>query len=78
MEEEDDLNNAESDTPQPNTLDESQLQNELPPYPLPPSGPNSRKSMPRDELLARRRARNRVAGGYCRYLAPYEVYLPSG
>ena len=34
----------------------------LPAWPLPPSGPKSRKNMPRDELLARRRARNRVAG----------------
>ena len=34
---------------------------ELPQWPLPPSGPGGRKGMPRDEMLARRRARNRVA-----------------
>lgn len=33
----------------------------LPEWPLPPSGKGGRKNMPRDELLARRRARNRVA-----------------
>ncbi|KAK4686397.1 hypothetical protein P7C73_g3723, partial [Tremellales sp. Uapishka_1] len=33
----------------------------LPAWPLPPSGPNSRKNMPKEEMLARRRARNRVA-----------------
>jgi hypothetical protein len=36
----------------------------LPEWPLPPKGPRSRKTMPRDEMLARRRARNRVAGKY--------------
>ncbi|KAK8869604.1 hypothetical protein IAR55_000171 [Kwoniella newhampshirensis] len=33
----------------------------LPAWPLPPTGKGGRKNMPRDELLARRRARNRVA-----------------
>ncbi|WVR05367.1 hypothetical protein IAU60_002381 [Kwoniella sp. DSM 27419] len=33
----------------------------LPEWPLPPTGKGGRKNMPRDELLARRRARNRVA-----------------
>nr|ODN95002.1 hypothetical protein L204_04347 [Cryptococcus depauperatus CBS 7855] len=33
----------------------------LPAWPLPPHGKGGRKNMPRDELLARRRARNRVA-----------------
>lgn len=36
----------------------------LPEWPLPPSGKGGRKNMPRDELLARRRARNRVAGDF--------------
>lgn len=40
----------------------SEAQFELPPFPAPPSGPNSRKGMGKDEMLARRRARNRVAG----------------
>ncbi|ODN83298.1 hypothetical protein L202_01467 [Cryptococcus amylolentus CBS 6039] len=34
---------------------------ELPQWPLPPTGKGGRKAMPRDELLARRRARNKVA-----------------
>ncbi|WVF71980.1 hypothetical protein IAT40_006791 [Kwoniella sp. CBS 6097] len=33
----------------------------LPEWPLPPTGKGGRKNMPREELLARRRARNRVA-----------------
>nr|XP_019042461.1 hypothetical protein I302_09068 [Kwoniella bestiolae CBS 10118]OCF21391.1 hypothetical protein I302_09068 [Kwoniella bestiolae CBS 10118] len=33
----------------------------LPQWPLPPTGKGGRKNMPREELLARRRARNRVA-----------------
>ncbi|WRT67349.1 uncharacterized protein IL334_004320 [Kwoniella shivajii] len=33
----------------------------LPIWPLPPTGKGGRKNMPREELLARRRARNRVA-----------------
>ena len=35
----------------------------LPAWPLPPMGPGGRKNMPKEELLARRRARNRVSGG---------------
>ncbi len=59
-EDEDDTFSAGTDNLQPNGVEKGT--NGLPPYPLPPSGPNSRKNMPRDELLARRRARNRVAG----------------
>jgi hypothetical protein len=64
-EEEDDTSTAASATPQPVTERDSggeKPRKGLPPYPWPPSGPNSRKAMPRDEILARRRARNRVAG----------------
>ncbi|ORX33737.1 hypothetical protein BD324DRAFT_638412 [Kockovaella imperatae] len=32
---------------------------DLPQWPLPPSGPGGRKKMPKDEMLARRRARNK-------------------
>ena len=67
MEEDEGSNLSVGDgTPQSNECgdegDVDQKRRILPPYPLPPSGRNSRKSMPRDELLARRRARNRVAG----------------
>ena len=41
--------------------DES-IKGDLPAWPLPPGGPGGRKNMPKDEMLARRRARNRVAG----------------
>lgn len=34
----------------------------LPIWPLPPTGRGGRKQMPKDEMLARRRARNRLAG----------------
>lgn len=37
------------------------MENELPAWPLPPGGRGGRKNMPKDEMLARRRARNRVA-----------------
>ena len=45
--------------------DVQEMQNsvaELPAWPLPPSGPGGRRRMPKDELLARRRARNRLSG----------------
>ena len=38
------------------------MEGELPAWPLPPGGRGGRKNMPKDEMLARRRARNRVAG----------------
>ena len=34
----------------------------LPAWPLPPTGPGGRKRMPKEEMLARRRARNKESG----------------
>lgn len=41
---------------------EDSMESGLPMWPLPPGGKGGRKGMPKDEMLARRRARNRLAG----------------
>lgn len=48
------------------------VEGHLPRWPLPPTGKNGRRLMPREEMMARRRARNRVAGKSC------ALWLPGG